>query len=239
MPVVDYDLNRTWASIYARKLDFPYYQQTGHPLFGQRVIYGRDFAKAMMAPEDDDITWHKLYWAGLAPQLSVPVDATIAFIGAGFGFLSEAATAAGYTNVQAVDDSNWIHEHKTDLAYRWDGAAWVQDEPNAAVVIIQASLDNPASLRNALGGRQDLVITDGMLSSLQSPADPNFTASLESDELTDAFNNAEGIVATGGTILHIVSPNIRHQYHRKTAAEWKALRPGHLFVADIHNSPVL
>lgn len=228
MPVVDYNSQRTWSAFYRQDLLIP-----GHPLNGTSVGYSREYAKIMKLPELDDITWHREYWALLAAAAGIPNSATVACIGAGFGWLVEAAIDAGWPNVQAVDDSDWILAHKNDLAWRFNGSVWVQDEVTAQVPIIQASLDSPIPLRNALGGRQDWVITESMLSSLWSPADPLFDGTLESDELTNAFNNCETVaVATNPNILHLITLAPRGDFHRKTLAEWKALRPGHLFAPN-------
>lgn len=231
MPIFDYNKSRTWDGLYRTHIALG--EWSTHPLFGQTVGYGRTYANLMQAPWGD-ITWHRNYWSALTSAIAIPTDATIAFIGGSYGFLAEAAIAAGWPNCQVVDDSNHIDAHKNDLAWRSPdgGTTWVEDTPNAVRPILKNTLDNPAQLRNALGGRQDFVITEFLLQDLFSPLDPLFDASTESDELTQALTNCDGVAVSGtGTVLHLVSTdrNARPPYHVKSLADWKAIRPAHRF----------
>lgn len=235
MPVYDYNKARTWNALYRRHVDLG--EWSTHPLFGQTVTYGRSFANLMAAPWGD-ISWHRAYWAELTSTITIPTDASLVFIGAGFGFLAEAATDAGWTNIRTVDDSNFIDAHKSDLAWRSPdgGQTWVEDVPNMRADIqaghVKAALTKtPNSLRNQIGGAKQWVITEFMLQDLFAPSDPLFDAATESDELADAFQGCDGLVVAGGAVLHLVvtDRHARPPYHVRSLADWKALNPAHLY----------
>jgi hypothetical protein len=215
-------------------------QLLDHPLWGQVVTYGRDRAKVMDEPGADDITWHRKYWSSLTGLVTIPTDAHILFVGAGFGFLAEAAIDAGWLSVACCDTSAWIQAHKTDLAWRRQGEGWVQDQPNAREEILDRSVENPAQLKNALKsifgngtGEPDWLITESVLSSLTDPTDPFYDEGEgDADDLTPFLDNCDAVVAPGGTVLHIVAPTVRAPFNQKTLAEWKLVRPAHRYAPD-------
>lgn len=234
MPIHDYHVARTWNALYRRHIAEGSEPVRSHPLFGQWATYGRTYANLMGLPKGD-ISFHRNYWSALTATVPIPTNASVAIIGGGFGFLCEAALDAGWTGAQLVDDSNWIDANKGVAGWRYDGQNWVDDTPNMAAAVQavyhKASLDNPNNLRNLLGGRQDVVITEFMLSSLYSTADSLYDASTENDELSETFNNCETLATPTGTVIHLVTavPNAKPPLHVKTLAEWKALRPAHRF----------
>lgn len=241
MPIFDYNKARTWNGLYRKHIDLG--EWSTHPLFGQVTTYGRTWANLLQAPWGD-ITWHRAYWSALTSAIMISQTDALVFIGGGFGFLAEAAIDAGWPNVRLVDDSNFIDARKSDLGWRSPdgGTTWVEDVPNMRADIqaghVKAALTaNPNALRNQIGGRKQWVITEFLLQdlfhggSVVSP-DPLFEPGAEDGgELTDAFSGCDGLVDTGGTVLHLVSDarNARPPYHVKTLAEWKTIHPAHSF----------
>jgi hypothetical protein len=225
----------------------------GHPLFGQTIYYGRDRAKMMMnAGEHNRLDWYVQYWRALTEDhlwtaglgraqsfVTIPTDANVLFVGSGFGFLAETARSLGWTNIACIDDSNWIGDHKADLAYRWTGSAWVQDEPNASETIIQRNINNAAQTKNALkpafggAGEPDWIITESVLSGLTEPTDPLYSVGEgDTDEVTEFLDDCDNLIATGGTVLHMCDLTIRPPFNQHTLAEWNALRPAHRYAAS-------
>jgi len=237
MPVGNWNLARMFGT-YWLPIDHGEEPVRSHPLWGQVVNYGRTRANLLQAPWGD-ITWYRNFWNLVASAGGIQPSDTIVFLGAGFGYLAEAALDAGWASVQTVDDSNWIDAHKDELGWRWNGSAWVQDQKNMsdavqAVWHKAALTSNPVALRNALGGRRDWVITDSMLSSLVSSADPFYTAGEEDGtELDTAFAGCDGLVQPTGTVLHLVTLNAKPPFHRRdSVASWKALHPAHAFAVN-------
>ena len=87
MPIYDYNRQRTWDGLYQFNVDSQALEN--HPLFGQTIHYSRERAKMMMSPEIDDITWYRAYWSSLTSSVAIPTDASIVFVGCGFGFLAD------------------------------------------------------------------------------------------------------------------------------------------------------
>lgn len=238
--LADYNKGRTYLREYALTISHGELQGQ-HPLWGQQVTYGRTRSNLLHTPFGQ-LSWHETYWTALTANITIPTNATIAFIGAGFGHLAEVAKDAGWSGIQIVDDSDWIDAHKGDPGWRLNGGIWVDDIPNMRAdmqaVYHKVNLNSPVNLRNQLGGRQDFVITEFMLQDFEhggavTSPDPNFEASLENGaELTQALDDCDLVaLATGGTVLHLVTtiPNARRDVHRKTLAEWKTIRPAHRY----------
>lgn len=240
MPVIDYSNPDLWWIAYKLKVNRR--ELAGHPLWGQYIRYSREFAKLMSKPEEDDISFFLSFWDGLTSDpegygysVTIPTDAKVAIIGAGFGFLAEAAVRRGWTDVWALDPSDYIDARKNDLAWRKSGETWVQDEVTAQVPIIKHGTgSNVNQVRAAIGGNPDWIITDDMISSLKHPnRDPS-----DPDELTPALQWLDSLVATGGTVLHrtTIKEFGGPPFHTPTLAEWKSFYPTHLFCPPVYPS---
>lgn len=235
MAIFNYDHQRVWWQQFRRHVNA---SDNDHPLAGQWVTYGRTRANLMDYPLGT-LSWHTHYWAALTGAIAIPTDANLLFVGAGFGFMAEAARAAGWASIGCIDDSNWIEAHAGDLAWRHDGAIWVQDTPNAIEVIHKLPLSATNPIKNAMKpvfgtptGEPDWVITEFMLASLTDPTDPLFDAGEgDADDVTPALDDCDALLAPGGTVLHLVTtaPSAKPPFNVKTLAEWKALRPAHRF----------
>jgi hypothetical protein len=240
MSIVDYDKARTWQWLYSRRLDHG--TLSDHPLFRQQITYGRDYAYTMQSPWGE-LTWHTEYWRALTEDhlwhpsqqraqsfLTIPTDAHLLFVGSGFGFLAEAARSLGWTSVACLDDSNWINDHKADLAYRFTGSSWVQDTPNAVETIIQGDLAATQQIRNALkpiynngSGEPDWIITESVVAGLTEPTDPLYSPGEgDANDLTPFLDDCDSLLAPGGTVVHMCDTTIRPPFNVKSLAEWKA-----------------
>jgi hypothetical protein len=243
MSVENYDLTRTWNRLYPWRIDHG--SLSDHPAFRQTVGYSRTGAYHQNGPSRSGLLdWHIHYWETLTGPsgITVPTTANVLFVGAGFGWLGEAARGLGWDSLAFVDDSNWIAAHKNDLGWRWNGSAWVEDTPNAVEDILQRGLSPANSLKNTLkgiftsspgdtSGEPDLIVTESVVSGLLHPSmGANYQEDEgDSDELTPFFGECDAVIDDAGTVLHMADTTTRVPYNVLSLAEWKALRPAHSF----------
>lgn len=152
------------------------------------------------------------HWEIFKAAMAPATGDRILVVGAGLGFMIEAAHADGYANVWGLDDSPAMHGN-----------------PNTdpSVVIVDGSYGSPggqilARLRQGTGDDIfDHVVSESM------------AESYDDAELLSLLPWASNILAPGGDVSHLVvtDPGLDPVFNVKTLTEWKALYPAHTWIS--------
>lgn len=193
-----------------------------HPLFGQRVGYGRVWAQRFKGPYDDNLTEFNDMRDGILGAFPIQTTDRILIAGCGFGFLVEAFHDAGFTETFGLDSSDHIDSNRAT-------------ETRGDVIFIKDDMRGGGRVLAAFRRETGDDIFDWIISQL-------VLESYEDAEMTDLLDAAEVVLNPSQpttNIIHAVmcvldpsrpDRSIDPLYNQKTLAEWKAIRPTHSFL---------
>lgn len=153
-----------------------------NPRFGQYVTYGRDLAENSAYPWGE-ISFYRLRLQMLVDRAGLDVRSNVFVVGAGFGFLIEAAIDAGANSWWGCDSSDFI----------WENMA-TEARPDVASRIMRADLiGSPLKTMLTQAGaptKFDWVVTESVAESQSSPR---------------FFPACNGLLGPGGAVVHMVT----------------------------------
>ncbi len=103
----DFNDEKQWWDIYEIRVRNP-----NHPLFGQKVTYGRAYAQMVKHPQNMYISYFFDEVEQLIRHFSIKKEDRVLVLGCGFGYLVEAFIDFKFQKVWGVDNSTWIHAHR-------------------------------------------------------------------------------------------------------------------------------
>lgn len=216
MPLVDYNLQSTWDSLYSIRIRDPQ-----APDFQQRVGYGRRFAQRVQGPYSDTLDYYKQRkdWAALGFQITPASQVLV--VGCGYGYLIEELKAAGLNKVYGLDYSTYLQANWAANASPQTQIVWAD-----ALALDSSQVKN--AMRSTFGTNTfDYIITDSMLESFTD------------QELAALWPALESRLARNTPINHIIhivddlkpgdNPTVNLRW--LTLQEWAALRPTHSWLS--------
>lgn len=197
----------------------------GSPTQGQYFTYGREYATLAQTPESDGIEFYDTRWSRIVSAFGVQPADRVLVVGAGFGFLIEAAKDAGFANVWGIDNSPYVAANR--------GA-----ETRGDVVLVEDDVRGggriKAALRQATGDDVfDWVITEDVVACYSDADVVAFAPHLE--RLLAGSDPARVVHVT--TVTRPESPPRPAGLTWHTLAEWAALVPAHSWMSTSGEVP--
>lgn len=221
---VIWDAEADWTQFYRVRV-----RTEGHPLYGQTVTYGREWAAVCEEPGRAGLTRFERRRDHLVALGIVPSDRVLV-VGSGFGFLVDAFHDAGYANVWGLDSSSHVDANRTEI--RGDTVV-VSDD-------IRGGGRMRAALRSATGDDEfDWIVTESVVESYDD-ADVQVLCNVCEGGLTGTDRSR--IVHLVMDVLTDVDTGeareprdrwIDPAFNQKTLAEWNALRPDHTWMSYV------
>lgn len=224
MPRKVWDTEADWRAAYEIKIRDPQ-----HPLFGQKIGYGRLWAGRVDGPYDDELTRFNRRVSRLATDSDAlfAINATdrILIGGCGLGFLMDAFHDAGFPNVWGIDNSPHVASRRPS-------------ESRGTTLFVQNDFRGGGQARaqlRILTGDDVFkwIITECVLESYED---------IEIPALLDASEVVLDPVESPGNIIHLVQSvgdptnpdrSISPVFQQKTLTEWKAIRTSHSWVDTV------
>ena len=216
MPLKDWGLQATWEDQYSVRI-----RDSSHPLFGQRVTYGRILAQRMTDPYTDELTEYNQRVSHLTTLFPIQTADRILVGGCGFGYLIEAFKDAGYANCWGIDSSPWISTNKGT-------------EARGDVLMVDADIRGGGVVKTALRN----LTGDSEFTWIISEHVMEWHDDIELDGLLNAAEVALERGSPNSNIIHIVLTLDTNDgqivdFNLKTLVDWNAIRPDHSWVNGV------